>query len=287
MQSKSLRCLSLLPSLLLAGCQEDLRVVGWGDALEYAPDEMQPITIGRYGYPYLTIEINEQPIEVFLDTGNMSGLFLSTSTIRTLELAVDHETTRRDSQGRSVGQAKVYLAEHVAALSDSWTDRLVIERDVPGARGAIGPAYLLGKRFTIDYANRTLAVSESSLSTIPLDGVTLEMRPVTGLEGMIVVPGMIHGEEVLIQIDTGKSRGCIDPDLAARLELKKTLNGFRIDELQLGSLTFEVPSARGVRFRGISHDLEKPIEFGLGSDILKDLVMTVDYERGVVILQRH
>lgn len=258
----------------------------WATSLDYQPHEIVDISIGRYGYPYFTIEINDHPVEVFLDTGNMTGLFLSKHTIDMLALPVLRETTRRDSNGKAIGTTPVYAAEAVAAFGGRWAEVEVIQRDVPGANGAIGPAYLLGKRFTLDYTRERLAVSTRSLETLPPDAVVLEMLPVEGLEGMIVVEGSLAGEKVLIQIDTGKSRCCIDPEFGARTGLPKSQGGFRVEDLRLGSFTFSASSAKPVGFRGISRGLDRSITIGMGSDMLKDVLMTVDYHRGVVMLMK-
>jgi hypothetical protein len=69
--------------------------------------------------------------------------------------------------------------------------------------------------------------------------------------------------------------------------LHETGNGYRIDSLEIGSLRFAVPSAKGVGFGGISHDLDAPILASIGSDILKEFVLTVDVDQAVVFIQRH
>lgn len=273
-------------TMLLAGCQTAERSVPGKVTLPDDDGQRFAISIKRYGYPYLTITINDRPIEVFLDTGNMSGLFLSERVIRDLDLPVIRSTNTYDSDGRPTGQANVYGATTMGAFGDQWRDVQIQQRDVPGANGAIGPPYLKGKRFKLDYTKKTLTVWDSHLPVRPEHDDVLELIPVERLEGMIVVRGRVGAEEVLMQIDTGKSRTCIDPDLARRLDLPESSGGFRIDDLRLGSHQFSIPSAKGVRFRGISDGLDRPIEIGIGSDVLKDVVMTIDYLRQVAIFQK-
>jgi hypothetical protein len=67
----------------------------------------------------------------------------------------------------------------------------------------------------------------------------------------------------------------------------ETGNGYRIDSLEIGSQTYAVPSAKGVGFGGISHGLDAPILVAIGSDILKQVVLTVDVDRAAVFIQPH
>ena len=64
-------------------------------------------------------------------------------------------------------------------------------------------------------------------------------------------------------------------------------NGYRIDSLEIGSQRFAVPSAKGVGFGGISDGLDAPILVAIGSDVLKEIVLTVDVDRATVFIQRH
>lgn len=47
-----------------------------------------------------------------------------------------------------------------------------------------------------------------------------------------------------------------------------------------------VTSAKMVSFRGISGDLPEPILLGMGSDILSQVVLSVDYSRQIVMITK-
>ena len=94
---------------------------------------------------------------------------------------------------------------------------------------------------------------------------------------MLVVRGAVNGAPILIQLDTGKSRTCVDPAFAARIGRPPTPDGVSIRELSPGGVSFLVSSAKLVSFSGISQDLPEPIAFGIGSDVLARLPLTVDY----------
>jgi len=103
---------------------------------------------------------------------------------------------------------------------------------------------------------------------------------------MLVVRGAVNGEPVLIQLDTGKSRTCVDPAFAARLGLPPAPDGVSIRELSLGGVSFLVSSAKRVSFSGISQDLPEPIAVGIGSDVLARLLLTVDYPGRLAFVAR-
>lgn len=57
-----------------------------------------------------------------------------------------------------------------------------------------------------------------------------------------------------------------------------------IPALQLGTHRFRVPSAKRISLRGIDPDLQQPIQIGIGSDLLRRVVLTVDPASGRVWL---
>ncbi|NIR50999.1 hypothetical protein GWO43_20530 [candidate division KSB1 bacterium] len=99
---------------------------------------------------------------------------------------------------------------------------------------------------------------------------------------LILVRGTIEDREVLLELDTGKSRTVINPTLASALALERRPQGVTINSLRIGDLSFEVLSAKEVDQTAIDPDLPQPILAGVGSDILSRFVWTVDYDAGVL-----
>jgi len=223
---------------------------------------------------------------VLLDTGNMTGLFLAEDVIRRLGLPKSGEVVTRDSEGNPTGTRPTFTAASVTAFGHRFADRAILQRDQRGIDGAIGPPYLTGRRYTLDYRSRRLGVTANSVGDPPAGAERLDLVPVEGLAGMIVVRGQVAGREVYIQVDTGKTRTCVDPEFARQAGLHENGNGYRIDSLQIGSLRFAVPSAKGVGFGGISRGLDAPILVSIGSDILKEIVLTVDVNQAAAFIQR-
>lgn len=49
----------------------------WISGLGYQPSEIFPVSIGRFGYPYLQVMVNGQAVNLPFDTGNMARLVFS------------------------------------------------------------------------------------------------------------------------------------------------------------------------------------------------------------------
>lgn len=223
------------------------------------------------------------------DTGNMSGLAVGSETADRLHLPVEREVISRDSGGDVLGTIPVYEVRYVRVFGVEFTDQDAVlhgDDDFHGARvgeGLLGPRYFLGRSLTLDYEARLVAVTDSPRPPQPED-VVLEMVTVPGLEGMPVVRGAVNGRSILMQLDTGKSRTVVDPELARSLELPDAPRGPQVQSLRVGSREFMIPSAKLSSLRGISRGLPEPILVGVGSDVLSRMIWTIDYQGGIVIL---
>lgn len=271
--------------LLILGFQNTQPTVEWQHALSYKPDELFPVSIGKYGLPYIKVWINGQEQTLVWDTGNMSGLLLSTRVAQELKLPVIAERKHYDSDGTEVGTYKAYRVGQLRVFGKGWAGEQAHE-DRRDLDGLIGPRYVLGKRFTLDYKSNTIAISETPLPQETPTVLKLPMILSTQHEGLILVRGFVNGREVLIEIDTGKSRTVVDPFLANLLRLPKTATGYRIEEVTFGPYKFAVASAKEVSFKGISQTLPEPIMLSVGSDILSQVILTVDYPQRVVVISR-
>lgn len=263
----------------ISAAQNPEGLPSWTTKLAYQPKEIFPITIGSYGFPCVSVRINGSPVEMLLDTGNMSGIFVAPSLAQSLGLPQIGSSSFSDADGTRMGSNPVFRIKLLEAFGRVWKEQRVQGDSRYPLNGAIGPRLFLGKRFTLDYQKRLLGISESPLPrSLPQSNV-LPMFPARGLEGMIVISGSLNGKEILLQIDTGKSRTCVDPELASSLQLPTSARGFRIENIRIGSSTFSALNAKPLGFKGISQGLPQPILLGIGSDILSQFVWTVDYTR--------
>jgi hypothetical protein len=228
--------------------------------------------------------VDGHPVEVALDTANMSGLLLAPALADRLGLQVIGHSDFFDSDGKRLGTRREYRVGSLRAFGTEWRGQVAYEDDRNEVRGRIGPRFLLGRRFTLDYRARRLAVSASPLPPESFAGSRLPLLWSSRYPGMLVVRGAVNGQPALIQLDTGKSRTCVDPALVERLGLRSAPGGVSIRELSLGGVSLLVSSAKVVSLSALGQDLPEPVAVGIGSDVLSRLLLTVDYPQRVAFV---
>jgi hypothetical protein len=282
---------SLLCLVLMAGCRSLEREPNWIEpgertwieAFGYATEEVVLIEIGRYGFPYIPVSVSGDSLMLVFDTGNMVGVSVSSELFDRLGLRSDGSWTSLSSAGEARGTYR--FADGVGVARPGGEQRLtrVYESGLPAdLAGLFGPNDLGGHRFTVEYDSRRLAVSTEvgpelvpGFHAIPL--VRSDQHP-----RLILVRGTIEGHPVLIQLDTGKSRTVVNPELASELELTHVPHGVAIRSLRIGNLEFSIRSAKEVDQTAIDAELPEPILVGVGSDILSRFPWTVDYDAGLL-----
>lgn len=242
------------------------------------------VTMNRFGCPEIDVRINGHAARLEFDTGNMTGLSIAPRLSDEFVLPEVGRWTSLDSEGKVRGRYPIVSVDEFRALSRTWTDVRAYEMADDRLNGLVGPRYFSDGRFTYDHVNRWLAVSRSRLPPLPAAACLLDMVKVAEHHGMIVVRGAVGDRPVFIQIDTGKSRTCVSPQLAAELKFPSVPHGVRLDDLRIGRHSFSVRSAKLVGFGGISDGLPEPIHVGIGVDVLSQMVLTVDYRRELVAI---
>jgi predicted aspartyl protease len=270
-------------ALLPGGCRAVAPRPDWTATLGYEVGELHPLAVGKFGCPFVPVRLDGEEVFLEFDTGNMTGLAVSRDLARRLGLAVAGEWRSLDSDDTEIGRFPVFRVGEVQVFGESWKDVRVHGLPTDDLEGLVGPAFLSGKRFTADYAAGLLAVSDRPLPA-RAGGEAFPLVPVPSCEGMPVVEAEVAGRRVFVQLDTGKSRTCVDRDFAAEVGLPATPRGYRLEEIRLGSFSFSVPHARAEGFEGISEGLPSPIAVGLGSDVLSRVVFTIDYGSGTLLL---
>jgi predicted aspartyl protease len=254
----------------------------WRQSLGYMRSELHPIELkGRM--PVVRAVVNTTEVQMLFDTGNMSRLAVPNRVAEELKLQVVDQVRMYDGKGTQIGTSPVYTMDSLKVFGDTLFDQRAVTSGID--IGLIGPHFVDGGRFTLDTISKCLAISSTRL---PEDAGAniIPLVKSSEFDYLIVVHGFINGRSVLMEIDTGKSRSVIDPELAKELSLPVTENGYRIGAVGLGTLTFEVPSAKASSLRGISDGLPEPMLAGIGADILSQVLFTVDYTRGIVVIDR-
>jgi hypothetical protein len=255
---------------------------GWIRVFGYAPSSVHSIEIGKFGYPYVTVRVAGKQLTLPFDTGNMVGVSVSTDLFDQLGLTATESYERRNSAGEVVGKLRVADSVDVSMLGRELGATRVYELAHPDLPGLVGPISLGRGHFTIDYGSKKMALGTGPLPDAVMGFNAIPLVRSSRHPRLILVRGTVEGREVLIELDTGKSRTVINPALASESGLKRGRRGVAIKELRIGDLSFGVPSAKEVDQTAIDPDLREPILAGIGSDLLSRFVWTVDYEAGVL-----
>jgi len=277
------------------GCCPDLRPVkllkishdtppDWHQSFGYSPTEIHAIDIGDFGYPFLPVIIGDDMITLAFDTGNMVGISLNPALFDRLSISEVGTLDRLSGSGEVVETSRIGQSKKVVVLGYDLGVKKIYELNHTTLTGLVGPQFLDGAHFTLDYRARRMAAAFSPLGDT-IDGyhavpLVRSIRHPT----LILVRGTVEGRQILIELDTGKSRTVINPELAQTLELEQNPRGVRIDDFQIGKLSFEIPSAKEVDQAGIETGSSERILAGVGSDVLSQIVWTVDYKSGVLWL---
>jgi len=256
----------------------------WVAALGYREAELIEVRTGPLGMPLVQVEVASTPRWLLFDTGDMVGVSLTTGELASQELPVDSTWRRLDSDGRVLGEFRRLRSPSVRAFGRELGPLPVYEMDELVVPGLIGPDLLPGSRFTLDYRAGVLAVTDTPLDVPPQGFDVLRLVRSRRHPRLILAYCRIGNREVLTEFDTGKSRTVIAPDLARELGLVADERGVRIDSLGVGSATFAIPSAKLVPLADIDRSLPAPIELSVGSDVMSELLITVDYATGRMLI---
>lgn len=256
----------------------------WMAELGYLPDEVFPIEIGDHRFPLIGVTVDNRQFKLLFDTGNMVGLSLPAPALRQLALARTGDWTSLGSDGSVKSVLGVFRASTVSVFGQPLSDTTIYELEDSGLPGLLGPQFLRDRRFTLDYERRLLAVTARDGSPCSHPGAVPLVRSLRHPD-LILARGSLAGKEVLLQLDTGKSRSTVDPELAARLGLRSTRQGILLQPLVVGSTSLRPDPGKPVRLAEIDPDLQPPIAVGVGSDALRHVILTVDPRAGCLLIQ--
>ena len=271
----------------------------WLAEYGYRAQELARFDFGAAGVPevpIITAKVQGSPELLIFDTGTNGYAALDAGVIERLHLPVKSWSTFLDSSGKPVAQTPTAVApglefgpvrlENVEVMG--MGPESVMGKRV-GFVGTLGWWSLRDYRVTLDYARHTMALSNSPL---PKEIKSCATRYVTHfvsppkLDGLILVEGQVDGKPIYVEVDTGKSSTEIDPKLQALRHFKKEKSGYLLEGIRIGP--FEVRSRFGRVFSGFdsfSRGMDKPVHVGVGSDFLKNYLVTIDYRERLVVLE--
>ena len=285
-----------------------------GQAAAQNPSATPPPWLSEYGYqaqevtrfdfgaagapevPIVTAKVQGSAEPLIFDTGTNGYASLDAAVIAGLQLPVKSWETWLDSSGKVVAKVPIAVASslefgpiHLSGVEIGGMGPESIMGKRNGFVGTLGWWSLRDSRVTLDYARHTMALSRSPL---PKEIQSCATRYVTrfvsppALDGLILVEGQVDGERIYVQVDTGKSSTEIDPKLQALQHYKEEKAGYMVEGIRIGP--FEVRSRFGRVFGGFdsfSRGMDKPVYVGLGSDFLRNYLVTIDYPERTLVLE--
>ena len=273
-----------LLTIILVGCRIEMSRSEWSNKYGFEEGEVFDIEIGKYGFPYIDTEINGHQIKMMYDTGNMVGISVSLEVAKQLGLTKIDEISlmRVDTAGHFLGRFDVFESVKVKVFGREITGEKIYESSADDIDGFLPPSLLLEYRVTIDYKNKFMGISKNRFPrNIKRESFPLIVNPLE--PGLPVIEGAVNGEKVLIMLDTGCSRTCVDEKLINKLNLPANEWGYEIKDVRLGSYKFRIKNAKQVSYAGNNKGYPGPIMLCLGSDTISKVVFTVDYPNKKVI----
>lgn len=269
----------------------------WVEQLDYRPDEIFAIKLQINFIPLVEIKINGSPLWVKFDTGCSEGFVLTSAVENQIEHEVTGTTTERWPDGSYRGESKIVRIPSLEVFGDTFTD---VETTISDWKifstlkfnGLIGLRYFRDKRVTIDYKTMKIGITARPLVDADLrskfGGIISLLDPPTGQEDLIYILGQVKGQSSVIYLDTGSSASFVDPDVLDEGEIiegKRHLLAENV-EISMQDFHFVVKRLR-VEKQSRDVDFEYPQTIKLGSDFLRDFLITIDKIANRVILQRN
>lgn len=263
-----------------------LQEPGWVQRLKYMPNEIHPIKLALNNIPLVTVKINETPIEIFFDTGNSHGLGLTTDiegkivykVIKTIRSTWPDGTYRGESRIITISSLDVFgdVHKNVEVVLSDWKMYSSLRFN-----GMLGLKYFRNKRVTLDYKNKKIAVSENPLFNTALqnshDVIVAPLNPPERHRDLIYLIGKVNGQETVIYLDTGSSASFIDPRMLDKNDIiRENRQSITKDiKFSINSFDFVVSRMRVKELRR-GMNFKYPVHARLGSDVLKDFLITID-----------
>ncbi len=270
-----------------AGCGQPCETPSSLPDLGYAPSEVFPLERADSGRPLVAAATHAGELRLVFDTNNMAGLALTAAAAERSALTLARTERDLDAAGRPLGESRVWDVPVMRALGREWTGLQAHElrSDAYHGRaegdGLLGAALLLDRRFTLDQPGRGFGVSESSMPDFA--GPGLELVRVDDLDGYLLVHGRLAGRDVLVNLDTGKTRTVVDAAFAQDPALRRDPKTGQVD-VKVGGATFFPTLNKQDDYSELSRRAGGAVALSLGHDMLDTVVLTVDWRAGRVWL---
>lgn len=258
----------------------------WAERLDYRQDELYPIKLQINSIPVVEVKVNNSPLWVKFDTGCSTGFSLTSAVEDTIEHQVIGKSTERNPDGSYRGETtlatiaslEVFGDKH-ARVNTSFTDWRIFS--TLKFNGLLGLKYFQNKRVTIDYKKKKIGITDRPLvyDTIKdFSGAVIPLLEASGSQAdLIFVLGQIRGQPTVIYLDTGSSASFIDPSMVDTSEIKKGKRHLLAENvgMSIGDFSFTVKRLRvAEQRRGVNFEYPQTVK--LGSDVIRDFLLTID-----------
>jgi len=255
----------------------------------------------------LQVKINGKgPFNMMLDTGtDPSGIDLATAKELGLKLvplgkpATGGGTDVNPTYGTELSLVEVggLTAKDLEAIAISLSK--ISDRLGKPLHGVLGHGLLHGRIVQIDYPNRVVRFYSAS----PISkGPTRTVMPFRYKDNVLIDDVSINGKKVVGNLDTGSNGGfSLTPEAVSLLGLEEEVsrakattdvgyNGVsenregKLNNVTVGGISVDAPVATFFGKR-TGHD-NKPWGINIGNVFLKDFILTIDYRKKLVMLEK-
>lgn len=269
----------------------------WMEYLDYRENEVYPIKLQINFIPLVQVKVNSSPLWVKFDIGCSEGFSLTTAVETQIEYKIKGTTTERWPDGSYRGESKIVTIDSLQIFGDEYS---CVETSLSDWRifstlkfnGLLGLGYFKDKRVTINYKTKKIGITERPLVYDSLKrrsgGIASLLDPPFSQRDLIYVLGKANGQTAVIYLDTGSSASFIDPDFLGDREVFQGKRGPMVRKtlVSIGGLEFHVPEMRvQEQERGVH--FAYPVAAKIGSDVLKEFLLTIDKITNRIILQNN
>ncbi len=270
----------------------------WPKQLDYRPDEIHPIRLQINFIPLVEVKVNGSPLWVKFDTGCSPGFSLTSAVEDKIEHTVTGTSTERNPDGSYRGDTTLATINSLEVFGDMYTPVKTSFTDwrifsTLKFNGLLGLKYFQDKRVTLDYKTKIIGITkrpflydenkDDSRVVVPL------LEATGGQAGLIYVLGKVRGHPTVFYLDTGSSASFIDPSMLNPTDIKKGKRFLFTEniDMSIGELDFKVKELRVEEQRRVGADFKYPQTIKLGSDVLKNFLITIDKITNQMILQKN
>lgn len=245
--------------------------IDWIKDFNYEENQVHNISIGLFNpCPSISVEIGNKKTEIEFDTGDATGISITTAIKGKVDYEVTGKITSLNPDGTYRGDGDSILLKSIDVFGEKYTN---VKSSLTDWRmygffkfnGSIGLKYFKNKIVTLDYRNKKLAVSSKPIdySKLPKDKYTilpLEIQNASNKENLLFFQGEVNGKKSTIYLDTGSTRSFINLE-----DNNKATSA----DVKLGDKKYKFKNLKHEKSGGFTDAFKYPLRLSINSDLLK------------------